>query len=133
LLVTDAQRTGVLMQERSAAVHHGGTWAVPGGAIERGESPVAAALREAREEAGLRRSGLEVVDTLVGTDHVDWSYTYVLAEGERPTDPELARAGSTSWEAARTTWVDLDEVTALRLHPGLRADWDWLREEIVRR
>lgn len=130
LLLTDVARTGVLLQERSAAVHHGGTWGVPGGAIERGESVVAAALREAHEEAGLRADGMDVVRTVVGTDHVDWSYTYVLGQGPRPDDPVLARAGSSAWEVARTTWVDLDDVPALRLHPGLRTDWERLRAEV---
>ena len=95
LLLTDPARTAVLLQKRSVHVHNGGTWSVPGGAIERGESPREAALREAHEEAGLDPRTLRVTSTLVGTDHGDWSYTYVVAEGERPEHPELAVAGST--------------------------------------
>src|SRR6478609_1767697 len=49
LLLTDPGRTGVVLQLRSARVHHGGTWALMGGAIERGEDPASAALREAHE------------------------------------------------------------------------------------
>jgi 8-oxo-dGTP diphosphatase len=119
LLLTDPVRSGVVLQKRSRMVHHGGTWSVPGGAIETFEDPVRAALREAHEEAGIRAEELSVVDTIVGTDHGDWSYTYVLAEGERPEDPRLG----TSWEADRTSWVDLDRVGAHRLHPALRQDW----------
>lgn len=119
LLLTDPDRTGVVLQKRSRMVHHGGTWSVPGGAIEGLEDPVRAALREAHEEAGIESEALAVVETIVGTDHGDWSYTYVLAEAERPVDPRLG----TSWEADRTRWVDLDRVATRRLHPGLRADW----------
>ena len=119
LLLTDPARTGVVLQKRSRMVHHGGTWSVPGGAIEGLEGPVRAALREAHAEAGIQSTGLDVVETIVGTDHGDWSYTYVLAEAERPEDPRLG----TSWEADKTRWVDLDTVDRHRLHPGLRADW----------
>lgn len=131
LLLTDRACTGVLLQKRSRHVHSGGTWSVPGGALERGEDPVAAALREAHEEAGLRSRDLVVDRTIVGTDHGTWSYTYVVAEAPRPEVAELRVAGSTSWEADRTTWVDLDEVGSYRLHPGLREVWPRLREELL--
>ena len=133
LLLTDADRTGVLLQKRSRHVHSGGTWSVPGGAIERGEDPVAAALREAHEEAGLRARDLVVERTVVGTDHGTWSYTYVVAQGPRPAVAELRSAGTTSWEADRTTWVDLDLVASYRLHPGLREEWPRLRQELLDR
>src|SRR5947208_10470494 len=53
LLLTDPDRTGVVLQHRSPRVHQGDTWGVPGGAIDAGEDAVAAALREAHEEAGI--------------------------------------------------------------------------------
>src|SRR6476469_2120889 len=62
LLLTDPDRTGVVLQKRSRMVHHGGTWSVPGGAIEYHEDPVRAALREAHEEAGIEPEGISVVD-----------------------------------------------------------------------
>jgi 8-oxo-dGTP diphosphatase len=74
-------------------------------------------------------STVTVLDTILGTDHGDWSYTYVLAEAERPTDPRLG----TSWEADRTRWVDLDRVATRRLHPGLRADWPTLQVTLAGR
>lgn len=127
LLLTDPGRTGVLTQKRAAVVHQGGTWAFVGGAIDRGETPVEAALREAHEEAGLDASTLTVLETIPGADHGNWSYTYVLAEAPRPEEDELAVAGVSSWEADRTMWVDVDRVSELRLHPSLLADWSRLR------
>ena len=131
LLLTDPARTAVVLQKRSVHVHRGGTWSVPGGAIERGETPTDAALREAYEEAGLDPADLHVRSTLVGTDHGEWSYTYVVAEAERPKHPHLVPAGSTSWEADLTTWVELDQVPSYRLHPGLRTHWSRLRDVLV--
>ena len=102
-----------------------------GGAIERGEDPAAAALREAYEEAGVDSGTVTVLLDVPGLRHPEWSYTYVLAEAERPEDPDLP--GGLTWEADRTVWVDLDAVSALTLHPVLRTDWPGLRELLARR
>ena len=97
-----------------------------GGAIERGEDPVAAALREAHEEGGLSPSTVRILSTVAGLRHPEWSYTYVLAETPRPVDPDLP--GGRTWEALRTMWIDLDRIAEFTLHPGLRTDWHRLRE-----
>ena len=110
-----------MLQHRSARVHQGNTWGLMGGAIERGEDPAAAALREAHEEAGLDASTVTVLRTVAGLQHPEWSYTYVLAEAERPERPDLP--GGFTWEADRTTWIDLDEVSGFALHPVLSDDW----------
>ncbi|HET7648151.1 MAG TPA: CoA pyrophosphatase [Gaiellaceae bacterium] len=44
--------------------HHGGQLAFPGGRVEAGETPLAAALREAEEEVGLRPDEVRVVAEL---------------------------------------------------------------------
>lgn len=53
----------LLIQRTPGLRRHAGQPAFPGGAIEPGESPVQAALREATEEVGLDPSGVEVVGT----------------------------------------------------------------------
>ena len=73
-------------------------------------------------------STVSVVETILGTDHGDWSYTYVLAEADTPQDPRLG----TSWEADRTTWVDIDTLNyEHRLHPGLQTDWPRLLRAVA--
>ena len=116
----------MVLQHRSAQVHQGNTWGLMGGAIERGEDPAAAALREAHEEAGVDATTVTVLRTVPGLQHPEWSYTYVLAESERPEDPDLP--GGLTWEADRTMWIDLDDVSRFALHPGLASDWPRLRE-----
>lgn len=51
----------VLVVKRSSRVRNPGTWGLPGGHIDRGETPKQAALRECREELGSQPPGLKVV------------------------------------------------------------------------
>lgn len=54
LLPDEAGRACFLITRRAAGLRaHARQWALPGGRIERGETPEAAALRELREEVGL--------------------------------------------------------------------------------
>ena len=55
----------LLLTRRAAALSsHGGQWALPGGRIDAGETPQAAALREMEEEVGLAREPAEILGTL---------------------------------------------------------------------
>jgi 8-oxo-dGTP pyrophosphatase MutT (NUDIX family) len=118
LVIRDAAGL-VLMAHRSALVHFGGTWGFPGGALERLETPVVAALRELDEEIGLPASAVSVVTTVVGTNHDVWSYTYVIADlTAQWTDLRL----ELNWETEAVAWVAPADMPALELHPDLRTD-----------
>lgn len=111
----------VVLQHRVGWSHHGGTWGVPGGALAPGEDAVTGALREAAEEAGIDPAGLEVVTTRV-LDHVDWSYTTVVA---RVTGPQHPRP--TDGESEAIAWVATDAVADLPLLPAFADAWPALR------
>lgn len=116
---TDTAR--VLLQLRAEWVHQGGTWGLPGGARDSHEDAVAAALREADEEAGASPQRLTVLAEHLGVDHGDWSYTYVLAVAA----PDLEVRVSTA-ESLDLRWVDLESVSSMDLHPALAAAWPTL-------
>ena len=124
LLLTTPGRRRVLLQLRSRHVLSPGLWALPGGALERGESVEQAAVREAQEEVGLDPATLTLVGSRPGLVHPRWSYTYVLAE-----TPYEALPAHDSWEAAGHRWYDVDEMP--ELHPGLAADWARLRGSLL--
>jgi 8-oxo-dGTP pyrophosphatase MutT (NUDIX family) len=57
--------TALILTGRAAGLRsHGGQWALPGGRIDQGETPVAAALRELSEEIGLELDAGDILGTL---------------------------------------------------------------------
>ncbi len=51
---TSDRRAAFVLTRRTAKLrNHGGQWAIPGGRLEKGETPVDAALRELEEEVGV--------------------------------------------------------------------------------
>jgi 8-oxo-dGTP diphosphatase len=116
----------VLLQLRADWTHFGGTWSLVGGARDSHEDVVAAALREAREEAGLEPDDVRVLRLLPGASLGPWSYTYVLAWARDGVVAEPRTAESTD-----VRWFSLDGVGELPLHEGLAADWDRLAEAVL--
>ncbi|WP_235866379.1 NUDIX hydrolase [Serinibacter arcticus] len=122
LALVDRATGTVALQLRSAASHQGGSWALPGGAIGTGESPLAGALREAQEEAAIASDAVRPRFARV-LDHEVWRYTTVVADvvGERPVLLPL------DGESADLAWVELDAVDRLPLHPAFAQAWPALR------
>jgi 8-oxo-dGTP diphosphatase len=113
-------RASVLLQRRGWQGHHGGTWGLPGGAVDSHESPVQAALREAAEECAVPPELIRV-QGIFHDDHGGWAYDSVIAVADAafevyPASPETIAAA----------WVPADEATLLTLHPGLTAHWETL-------
>jgi len=98
------------------STHLGGTWGIPGGALNPGETPWQAARRETIEEVGYAASlsgfpGHE--DALAG----DWSYwTFVVTASDR-------FVGSFNWEVSEGGWFTVAEIAAMELLPALAAAW----------
>jgi len=116
----------VLLQHRAPWSHQGGTWGLPGGARDSHETVEQAAVREAREEAGLAADQLTVRTAVVtaevsGPDGAYWSFTTVIADVAEPLATVPNR------ESAELRWVAEDEVDGLPLHPGFAASWGRLR------
>lgn len=116
----------VLLQHRALWSHQGGTWGLPGGALDSHEEPSEAAVREAYEEAGLARESIRVhvsvvTATVPGPSGPIWTYTTVVADAA-----ELLKTVANR-ESAELRWVPEVEVSDLPLHPGFARSWERLR------
>ena len=111
----------VLVQLRSGLAHEGGTWSCPGGALDEGETTLAAGLREATEEVGAPPEPWRVLGEHVFAPALDWRYTTAVIEVTQ-------RFGtSANFETDEVRWCPLDEVSQLGLHAGFAAAWPHLR------
>ena len=114
----DGDDSWYFLARRSEHTHRGGTWAIPGGALDQGESPLEGALREFREEIGLRldEHGFEVAE-VHQDDHGGWSYWTVIVDVETRFD----LPGSLNWETAEVAWVRVAELGELELFDSFEA------------
>jgi 8-oxo-dGTP diphosphatase len=124
-LLVDDGAGRVLLQHRVEWSHHGGTWGIPGGARHQGEAAVTAALRESAEEAGVPDDAIALRHTAL-LDLGFWTYTTVVGRASRPFEPVIADR-----ESLALSWIPIDQVDDLPLHPGFGRSWPALRATVA--
>lgn len=112
LFVTPEGR--VLLTKRSPTTDHAGEWALPGGKVEDGETPLEAAKREALEELAVPAYPGEgrFFSRTQSSEGVDFSTFVCAVPGE--FTPTLCE------EHTAHGWFPLDDLPA-NLHPGVKA------------
>ncbi len=124
LIRLDMGEPHVLLQLRAAWTHGGGTWALPGGALDSHEDSIEAAKREAQEEAGIDAASFLVRDVF-SDDHGPWRYDTVIAHATGEIGEFAANA-----ESEDLQWVALGSVETFELHAGLAGAWPHLHERV---
>ncbi|MFF5249102.1 NUDIX hydrolase [Streptosporangium sp. NPDC000095] len=109
----------ILMIRRS----DNGNWAVPGGAIDLGESLPEAAIRETLEETGVRCEITGLVGTYTDPKHV----ILYTSDGETRQEFSIVLTGravdgepTPSEESREVRWVPRDEVCSLSMDRSMR-------------
>jgi 8-oxo-dGTP pyrophosphatase MutT (NUDIX family) len=109
----------VLLACRSARVLQPGTWGTIGGALDHGEGPEEAVIREVREELGIHVATTDLHLCYVFRDSRTrfeyYNYTVLVAEEFLP-EP--------NWEVAEHAWVEFGQWPT-PLHFGMQA---WLED-----
>ncbi len=105
----------ILFLKRMAHKPHGQKWCLPGGKLEKGETPRQAAIREIAEEVGLNiRSGIKKVGKIyIDFDQIQYVF-HMFAYHFTKTPPIILEEGA--HEEAR--WVTLGEAFDLPLIIG---------------
>jgi 8-oxo-dGTP diphosphatase len=100
----------LFLARRSPFCHRGGTWGIPGGALDWGEEPLQGALREFGEEVGIVPTPFSVAG-VHEDDHGGWSYWTIVVDVEE----RFPVPASLNWETDEARWVAAHELGTLPL------------------
>ena len=117
-------RTEVLLQLRAAWSHAGGTWGIPGGAVDWHETTEEGALREFEEETRIGSRHLRPMGTHVAT-HGDWAYTTIIAACD------AAAVAVPDQESERLEWFDSEGPLPENLLPSFAEAWPSIRAQVI--
>lgn len=117
IFYTDGEKV-LLLKKRKGKDKN--TWGLPGGSIESGETPLAGAKRESKEEIGKYRGKIfgkikEIERSYFkGKTEISHDWTTFFSKIKKPFKCKLSEE-HTDWK-----WVDLNKLKKIKLHPKFK-------------
>ena len=106
----------VFLVRRSSRVSHGGSWTIPGGYVDDGESPLQAAVREFKEETGMSLGSASQLEAFSVPTPEGATFSVFIYQGKGShRSPSLQKG-----EVDRWLWLEPELAFGLKLHPGMR-------------
>ncbi|MGE3803526.1 MAG: NUDIX domain-containing protein [Gemmataceae bacterium] len=115
----------VLLVHPSGNYNRHKPWSIPKGVPDEGEELAAAALRETREETGVKAAA----DTLIALGHIEYVKSRKRVHAFAAPAPADAAPTTASWEVDRAEFVALERAREL-LHPDQRVFLERLLEHL---
>ena len=115
ILFTDGKK--ILLLKRSNDCDEPNTWGLPFGGGRKGESPIGTAMRETKEETGLKSIPGKQIDSIqrkMGSDRC----TVFVYRVEKPFLVKLSK------EHNGSKWASLGSIRGMNLHPKFRSSLD---------
>lgn len=111
----------MLVLQRSESVSEAGTWALPGGLLEPGETFLEAAIREVDEEI-LNSPKNYLVTGEYAFRNPSMNYSMFVSHLDTKFTPVL------NYEHKSYRWVKFPQLQRMNLHPGFRAGLKQIQE-----
>lgn len=111
ILFTDGK--SILLLKRAGEGDHVGTWALPGGKSEEGETEIGCAIRETLEETGLDSIPGYRFDSM-STKNGRQKFTTFFYRVPKLFDVHISKEHS-GWK-----WVPFDDLGSIKLHPKFK-------------
>ena len=123
ILFTDGK--SILLLKRKAPSDNPGTWGIPGGGAKKGETPIATAWRETKEECGANKQGYQFEKYHQKDGHHNF-YVF-LYRVPKPFDCTLTN------EHSDAKWISINDLDKYELHPKMAENVATYKRAILKR
>ena len=111
IVINDKDKDKILILRRSEKSSRPHGWDFPGGGVDRSEDPLAATIREIKEETGLDVSQLQLLTAYLDNEGLDENKAIILGYSAHSSSENV----KLSWEHESFQWVTSEELKTIDL------------------